>query len=242
MRVVSILGASQAGKTTLAEALASLDDERPRRLELYGEAAVTRFTYMDEPWAILDCPGGTHNLPLIPPALAASDAAVLCVPAEAEAAVLAAPYLRLLEEAGLPTYIYINKIDAATDRTSDITAALQTYCKHAIVLRQVPIRDGSTIVGAIDLISERAWQYQEGERSALVELPPAMAAREAEARAELLDHLADFDDKLLEELIEDQKPMALTRSTRSRPRPCSITISFRPSSARPRTGQRPRSG
>ncbi|MBU1176057.1 MAG: elongation factor G [Alphaproteobacteria bacterium] len=206
MRVVTILGPSQAGKTTLVQALASLDDEKPRRLELYGEAAVTRFTYMDEPWAILDCPGGTHNLSLIPPALAASDAAVLCVPAEAEAAVLAAPYLRLLEEAGLPTYIYINKIDAATDRTSDITAALQTYCSHAIVLRQIPIREGSTIVGAIDLISERAWKYNEGERSALVELPPAMRAREQEARAELLDHLADFDDHLLEELIEDQKP------------------------------------
>ena len=206
MRVVSILGPSQAGKTTLAEALASLDGGRPLRLELYGEAAVTRFTYLDEPWAIFDCPGGTHNLPLVPPALAASDAAVLCVPAETDAAVLAAPYLRLLEEAGLPTYIYINKMDVATDRVSDIAAALQAYCSHAIILRQVPLRDGPNIVGAVDLISERAWEFHEGQRSSLVELPPAMQAREQEARAELLDHLADFDDKLLEELIEDQKP------------------------------------
>ena len=206
MRVVSILGPSQAGKTTLAAGLAALEDQRPQRLELYGEAAVTRFSYMDEPWAVLDCPGGTHNLTLIPPALAASDAAILCVPAEADAAVLAAPYLRLLEEAGLPTYIYINKMDAATDRTSDIAAALQAYCSHAIVLRQVPIREGSAVVGAVDLISERAWKYQEGERSALIELPPAMRDREQEARAELLDHLADFNDHLLEELIEDQAP------------------------------------
>jgi len=206
MRVVSILGPSQAGKTTLAEALASLDGGRPLRLELYGEAAVTRFTYLDEPWAIFDCPGGTHNLPLVPPALAASDVAVLCVPAETDAAVLAAPYLRLLEEAGVPTYIYINKMDVATDRVSDIASALQAYCSHAIILRQVPIRDGSSVVGAVDLISERAWEFHEGQRSSLVELPPVMQAREQEARAELLDHLADFDDKLLEELIEDQKP------------------------------------
>ena len=97
-------------------------------------------------------------------------------------------------------------MDVATDRVSDIAAALQAYCSHAIILRQVPIRDGSNVVGAVDLISERAWEFQEGQRSSLVELPPAMQAREQEARAELLDHLADFDDKLLEELIEDQKP------------------------------------
>jgi elongation factor G len=161
---------------------------------------------MGEDWAVLDCPGGTHNLPLIATALAASDAAVLCVPAEADAAVLAAPYFRLVEDAGLPTYLYINKIDVATDRTSDVAAALQAYCGHSIVLRQIPIREGSRITGAVDLISERAWEYHEGQRSSLVELPKEMQEREKQARAELLDHLADFDDKLLEELIEDQKP------------------------------------
>ena len=208
MRVVSILGPSQAGKTTLAEALATIEGERPRRLELYGETAVTRFSFMGDEWALLDCPGGTHNMPLISSALAASDAAVLVVPAEVDSAVLAAPYLRLLEKVGLPTYLYVNKMDVATDRTAEIAASLQSYCNHAIVLRQVPIREGSTITGAVDLISERAWQYHEGERSSLIELPSNVLPREQEARAELLDHLADFDDKLLEELIEDQKPMA----------------------------------
>ena len=208
MRVVSILGPSQAGKTTLAEALATIDDERPRRLGLYGDAAVTRFSFMGEPWAVLDCPGGTHNLPLIPPALAASDAAVLCVPAEIEAAVLAAPYLRLLEAAGVPTFLYINKVDVAIDRVSDVVAALQDYCGHAIILRLIPILDGGTVVGAVDLISERAWAYNDGTRSSLIELPKGMQEFEQKARAELLDHLADFNDTLLEELIEDKKPLA----------------------------------
>jgi elongation factor G len=208
MRVVSLLGPSQAGKTTVAAGLAALDDGHPRRLDLYGEAAVTRFNFMGEPWAVLDCPGGTHNLTLLPPALAASDAAVLCVPAAVDAAVLAAPYLRLLEAAGLPTFLFINKIDTASDRASDVVAALQAYCGHAIILRQIPMMEGKTVVGAVDLISERAWQYKEGQRSALVEIPAGMQDTEQKARAELLDHLADFDDTLLEELIEDKKPLA----------------------------------
>lgn len=208
MRVATILGPSQAGKTTLAGALAALDDERPRRLTLYGDVAATRFSFMGEPWAILDAPGGSHNLPLVSAALAASDAAILCVPAEADAAVLAAPYLRLIEAAGLPTFLFINKIDAAADRLADIAAALQAFSGHAIILRQIPMMEGRSVVGAVDLISERAWAYHEGQRSSLVEIPPGLRETEEKARAELLDHLADFDDALLEELIEDKKPLA----------------------------------
>lgn len=98
-------------------------------------------------------------------------------------------------------------MDQATDRVAEIVAALQAYCSHNIILRQVPIREDGQVVGAVDLISERAWQYQEGKPSALIELPVAMYAREQEARTELLEALADFDDTLLEELIEDQKVM-----------------------------------
>lgn len=208
MRVVTILGPSQSGKTTLAAGLAGLEDDRPKRMSFHGEAAVTKFGFMGEPWAILDVPGGAQAMAQAGPALLASDAAVLCLPAEADAAVLAAPYLPVLEAAGLPTFLFINKIDAAVDRVADIVAALQTYCGHAIILRQIPMMEGRRVVGAVDLISERAWEYHEGQRSSLIPLPEAMRPGEEAARAELLDHLADFDDRLLEELIEDRKPLA----------------------------------
>lgn len=171
-----------------------------------GGPRITEFEFMGDPWSVLDVPGGQDSFSATGPVLAACDAAVLCVSAEADAAVLSAPYLRLLEESGIPTFLFINRIDAATDRVADIVAALQPYCAHTIVLRQVPMRVGDEIVGAIDLISERAWRYQEGERSLLVELPDDMLPREEEARSSLLEILADFDDALLEQIIEDQNP------------------------------------
>lgn len=207
MRVVSFIGPAQAGKTTLVEALASLEAGSPRRLSLAGDVAVTKFGFMGDAWAALECPGGPDGMAFLAPALAASDAAVLCVPPDAEAAVLAAPYLRLLDEADVPTVLFVNRMDTATDRISTLISALQVYCAHGIVLRQVPMREGGTILGAVDLISERAWSYREGERSALVELPAAVQEREEQARTELLEHLADFDDALLEQLVEDQRPM-----------------------------------
>ena len=208
MRAFAVIGPSQSGKSTLVESLAGLEAGHPNSVQMNGDTRLSQFQYMGDDWTAIDVPGGPDNLAQIGPILAACDAAVLCVPAEADAAVLSAPYLRMLEESGMPTILFINRIDVASDRVADIVASLQPYCGHGIVLRQVPMRDGEDIVGAIDLISERCWKYQEGERSALVELPDNMAQREEEARSELLESLADFDDGLLEQIIEDQTPVS----------------------------------
>ncbi|MCA8879389.1 MAG: elongation factor G [Rhodobacteraceae bacterium] len=208
MRMFSVVGPSQSGKTTLVQALASLEGHAPKPMESNGSVGIHQFRFMDEDWTAVDIAGGADNLYRAGPALAASDAAVVCVPADAEAAVLSAPYLRLIEESGIPAILFINRIDQATDRVADIVAALQTYCVHSIVLRQVPMRQGDRVVGAVDLISERAWQYREGEPSKLVEIPADLESREQEARTELLESLADHDDALLEQLVEDREPMA----------------------------------
>lgn len=208
MRAIGVIGPSQSGKSTLIEGIAGIEGARPTSLKLYGETTITSFESMGDPWAALEVPGGHDSYSQIGPVLASCDAAVLCVNAQADAAVLAAPYFRLLDEASMPTFLFINKIEAASERVAEIVASLQHYCRHGIVLRQVPIRDGDEITGVIDLISERAWTYREGRRSSLVELPETMRSREQEARSELLEAFADFDDGLLEQIIEDKIPMA----------------------------------
>lgn len=208
MRIFTVLGPAHAGKSTLAQALADLEGGPVERFAVDGVAQALGFRFMDEPWMVVDFAGGAESLASAGPALAGSDAALICVPADPEAAVLAAPYFRLVEEAGLPAFVFVNGVDKATGRISEVVSALQAYCAHALVLRQVPIRDGDAIVGSVDLISERAWKYQEGRPSLLVELPASVAPREQDARAGLLESLADFDDHLLEQLVEDQAPPA----------------------------------
>ena len=208
MRLITVLGPSHSGKTTLVEALEGLEGGTARKLDFPGVATVHRFGFMGEDWAAIDISGGAETLGQAGPALATCDAAVLCVPADVEAAVLSAPYLRAIEEAGVPCILFINRIDMVADRVSDIVSALQAYCRHNIVLRQVPLREGDHVVGAVDLISERAWKYHDGAPSTLIELPADILGREQEARAELLEALADFEDSLLEQLIEDKQPLA----------------------------------
>ena len=207
MRVFTVLGPSQSGKSTLVEGLIGLEEQHAQVLDIPGVSKVSQFGFMGDDWTAVDIAGGAENLSTAGPALAGSDAAVLCVGADPEAAVLAAPYFRVIEEAGVPCFLFVNRVDAAAGRMSEVIASLQVYCRHGIALRQVPIREDGQIVGAVDLISERAWQYREGEPSALVEIPDSVASREQEAREHLLEALADFDDGLMEQLIEDRQPL-----------------------------------
>ncbi|MCB1391487.1 MAG: elongation factor G, partial [Rhodobacteraceae bacterium] len=111
------------------------------------------------------------------------------------------------EASGTPCVIFINKMDATRARLRDVVGALQGYSNHTIVLRQIPMREGDRVVGSVDLISERAWRYREGRASALVEMPRGeVATREHEAREALLEHMSEYDDALLEELVEDREP------------------------------------
>ena len=205
MRVFTVLGPSQSGKSTLVEAISRLDG-RPTTFDVSGTVHLHGFSYLDEPWCAIDVDGGGDALAYAGSAMAISDTAVVVVPPDPDAAVLCAPYLRLVEEAGIPCFLFINRMDSPNGRIRDIISALQTYCTHHIALRQVPIRDGDDIIGAVDLISERAWKYQEGQPSALIEIPKSVEDRETEARTELLETLSDFDDHLLEQLIEDKQP------------------------------------
>ncbi len=208
MRLFTILGPSGAGKTTLVQALSGLDDKRGKSLTVPGVASISAFSFMGEDWAAVDVVGGAENLASVGAALAASDIAVICVPADADSAVLAAPFIRRVEELGVPAILFINRIDSAQHRIAEIVSALQTYSRHHIVLREVPIREGGTITGFVDLVSERAWKFQDGQHSALIEMPDSVKDREAAARNELLESYADLDDHLMEELIEDRQPLA----------------------------------
>jgi elongation factor G len=103
--------------------------------------------------------------------------------------------------------IFINKMDTANARVRDVMAALQSVSSRPLVLRQVPLRGAeSEITGYVDLVSERAYRYRPGKPSDLIQLPDDFWNEERATRAGLIEKLADFDDALLEQLLEEVEP------------------------------------
>src|SRR5690606_25139438 len=113
-------------------------------------------------------------------------------------ALMLAPLLKFLDDRKIPHFLFINKMDETSLRVRDLLASLQQVSQRPLVLRQVPLRgkDGETVTGYVDLVSERAYQYKPGQASDLIQIPDEAKEREAEARRGMLESLADFDDAL----------------------------------------------
>jgi elongation factor G len=75
-----------------------------------------------------------------------------------------------------------------------------------LLLRQIPIWNGDILAGFVDLALERAYVYKEHAPSEIVELTGDVLDREKEARFTMLETLADHDDELMEQLLEDIPP------------------------------------
>ena len=75
-----------------------------------------------------------------------------------------------------------------------------------LLLRQIPIWNGDLIAGFVDLALERAHVYKEHAASEVIELKGEDLDREKEARFTMLETLADHDDELMEQLLEDIQP------------------------------------
>ena len=211
-RSVALVGPYSSGKSTLFEALldaAGAPVKRPadpRNRPMTTEIRLGHCSYLGDPWSVLDCPGSIEFAHQTCSALAMVDVAVVvCEPTPSKAAMVA-PLLKTLKEEGVPHIVFINKIDTLDGSIADTLAALQAYAASPLVLRQMPIFDGPTVTGYVDLMSERAYRYRKGQASELMQIPAAMLADEQDALGRLVETLADNDDALLEKVLEDIKP------------------------------------
>jgi len=170
------------------------------------EVNVVSTDYLGEQWTFLDCPGSVELSQDAMNALMVADAAIVVAEPEPDKAVTLAPILQALDSQNVPHIIFVNKMDHPDTSVRQTLDALQAISSEPLVLREIPIREGDVVTGHVDLVSERAFHWQEGKRSELIQLPESVTDREQEARAEMLEYLADFDDGLLEELLEDIVP------------------------------------
>jgi elongation factor G len=223
-RCVALVGPFQSGKTTLLEAILARTGAIPRQGTVEAgntvgdaskearhhhmsvELTVATTNFMGDAYTFLDCPGSVefaHDMRAVLPAI--DTAIVVCEMDEKKIPQLQL-ILRELEAQKVPRLLFVNKIDKADAGVHDVLNLLQPASRTKLILRQIPTFSGDIISGFVDLALERAFVYKEHAPSEVVPLEGDSVDREKTARFSMLETLADHDDELMEQLLEDIQP------------------------------------
>ncbi|HEX3504037.1 MAG TPA: elongation factor G [Xanthobacteraceae bacterium] len=223
-RCVALVGPFQSGKTTLLEAIlartgaiarqgtveagntAGDASQEARHHQMSVELTVATTNFMGDAYTFLDCPGSVefaHDMRAVLPAI---DAAVVVCEMDEKKIPQLQLILRELEARKVPRLLFVNKIDKADAGVHDVLQLLQPASRTKLILRQIPTFSGDIISGFVDLALERAFVYKEHAPSEVMPLEGDSADREKTARFSMLETLADHDDELMEQLLEDIQP------------------------------------
>src|SRR5437667_7898236 len=223
-RCIALVGPFQSGKTTLMEAILARtgavqrqgtveagttvgDGSKEARHHLLSvELSVATTTFMGESFTFLDCPGSVEFTHDMRAALPAVDAAIVVCEMDEKKVPQLQLILRELEDQKIPHFLFVNKIDKADSTIHDVLKLLQPASRLKLLLRQIPTFSGDIITGFVDLALERAFVYKEYAPSQVVPLEGDTLDREKTARFSMLETLADHDDELMEQLLEDIQP------------------------------------
>ena len=223
-RCIALVGPFQSGKTTLLEAIlartgaiqrqGTVDagttvgdaSKEARHHKMSVEATFATTNFMGDNYTFVDCPGSIEFIQDMRSVLPAVDAAVVVCEADEKKVPQLQLILRELEDQNIPRFIFLNKIDKADKRVRETIKLLQPASRVPLLLRQIPIWNGDIISGFVDLALERAFVYKEHAPSEIIEIKGENLDRKKEARFTMLETLADHDDQLMEQLLEDIEP------------------------------------
>src|SRR5580692_10176344 len=223
-RCIAIVGPFQSGKTTLLEAILARTNaiarqgtveagntvgdasKEARHHRMSVEISVATTNFMGDDYTFIDCPGSIEFVHEMRAALPAVDAAVVVCELDEKKIAQLQLILRELEDQKIPRLLFLNKIDKADATIHDVLTLLQPASRSKLLLRQIPSFSGDVIGGFVDLALERAFVYREHAASEVVPLEGDALDREKTARFSMLETLADHDDQLMEQLLEDIQP------------------------------------
>ncbi|TSE02825.1 elongation factor G [Mesorhizobium intechi] len=223
-KCIAIVGPFASGKTTLLEAILARTGAIPRQNPVSSgntvsdhspearahamsvEATIASTEFMGEQITFVDCPGSIEFSFEAEPVLAACDLAVVVAEADEKKIPALQLIMRKLDDLGVPRILFLNKVDKAISGVRDTLKMLQPASSVPLLLRQIPLRKDGVVIGSIDLALERAYIYREYAESEVARIPGDDKARELEARFSMLETLADHDDQLMEQLLEEIEP------------------------------------
>ncbi len=222
IRNIALIGHGGAGKTSLLEAVlfnngynsrlgrvdegtTALDfdaEEIKRNLTIHLSLAPVsaegvKVNYVDTP-GFADFIGEVHR------ALTVAEGVVFVIDGTAGVEVQTEITWELVKAKDLPRAVFINKLDKEHSNFDKSFASLGEYFKANFVLVHLPIGKESTFSGVVDLLTMKAYAYQDGKAQE-TDIPPDMQDTVAEYREKLVEAAAESDEDLTMKYLEGEE-------------------------------------
>lgn len=222
LRNVALLGHGGAGKTSLAEAmlfvskginrLGKVDDgttvmdfdpEETRR-QISINTALAPIEWNNHKVNVLDTPGYFDFVGDVVAALTVVDSALMVVCASSGVEVGTEKGWALLEEAGLPTTVFMNKMDRENANFQKVVDELREYFGPKLVPIQIPIGEAESFSGIVDLVKMKAY-IKDGDSYKEESIPAELEGAAESAREEMIEAASVADDDLMMKYLEGEQ-------------------------------------
>jgi elongation factor G len=222
IRNVAIVGHGHAGKTTLVSAMLATAGATPRFGRVDDGTSTT--DYDDEEIArkmsisaaavyvewgktkinVIDTPGFNmfvHEARMVLPVI---DAAIVVVDGVAGVEVVTQRVWNDCEEYKTPRLIVVNRMDRDRANAERVLESLIGAFGRNVIPIELPIGSEKNLTGVVDLVRLKAYTYELGGngKGKETEIPANMRAQVQESHEQLVELVAEGDDKLMEEFFE----------------------------------------
>src|SRR2546428_11330453 len=215
----ALLGHSHDGKTSLAEARRyaggtvdtlgppdggnttfDFEPEEIKRKISIG-TAIAHLTWREHKISLLDTPGFQDFTGDVCGALRAAEGALLVVGASTGVIVGTELAWQQLRARNLPTLVVVNKMDKENADYWKTVDAFKEFSPRPVAI-QAPIGHEAEFTGVVDLLTRKAYEFDQQGRAKEVPVPSELAAEVESRRSPLVEAAAETDDTLLEKYLE----------------------------------------
>jgi elongation factor G len=222
IRNVAMVGHGHAGKTSLLSAMLYTAGATPRLGRVDDGSATTDYdeeevarkmsiaaspAYVE--WGatkinVIDTPGFNmfvHEARMVLPVV---DAAIVVVDGVAGVEVVTQRVWKDCDEYKTPRLIVVNRMDRDRANAERVLESLVNAFGRNVIPIELPIGSEKNLSGVVDLVRMKAYTYELGGngKGKETEIPASMKAQVQESHEQLVELVAEGDDKLMEEFFE----------------------------------------
>jgi len=196
--------ATRQGKVDEGSSVADYDpDELKRSMTLHAKAIPVE--WKNTKINFIDTPGYADFVGEVKAGLRVADAALVVVTAEKGVEVGTELTWQYSDERNLPRMVLINKLDRENTSFDNALKSLRDRFGLKVVPLQIPIGEQSGFRGVVDLVSQKGFTFEGGNKVQEVAIPAELKENISSYREQLIESAVESDDAMMEKFLEGEE-------------------------------------